>query len=290
MGWKYAEEMLDRVSRTFALNIKILGKKFRRPILLAYLYMRIADTIEDDPDLPAKEKANLLKKFSQALNSGNADEFLGALPQSWKAKEKADYELCCNAAIVIPLLADYSELIKKAVEEMCDGMAQFAECGFVIESEADLDRYCYVVAGLVGKMLTDLWGHKELQELAVSFGLALQLVNIIKDMQEDSLRSVSFVPQEICREHGIDFAREFLIKKAKRHLQDAKNYIKALPRHKHRIRLFCLWPSLMAAANLRVLSEGGKKITRDAVKKIIRRTTLFGWSNLWIEKEFSSLS
>ncbi|MCL2260928.1 MAG: phytoene/squalene synthase family protein [Fibromonadales bacterium] len=291
MSWKYAEETLDRVSRTFALNIKVLGKKLRRPVLLAYLYMRMADTIEDDPDLSAEEKSDLLKKFSQAVNSCDADGFVSSLPQGWKTSEKSDCALCCNAALVIPLLREYNgDPIKKAVEEMCSGMAEFASRKFVIENEADLDRYCYFVAGLVGGMLTELWGHKELRKLAISFGLALQLVNIIKDIQEDSLRKVCFVPQELYRKHGINYAREFLIQKAKRHLQDAKDYIKSLPRYKHRIRLFCLWPSLMAAANLRVLSEGGNKITRDTVKKIIRRTTLFGWSNSWVEKEFSSLS
>jgi farnesyl-diphosphate farnesyltransferase len=301
--------MLDKVSRTFALNIKVLGKKLRRPILLAYIYMRIADTIEDDPDLSAKEKASLLKKFSQAVNSGNADEFINALPQSWKLYEKADYVLCNNAAIVVPLLSEYAEPIKKAVEEMCSGMAEFAkrkelaDGWFTIECEADLDRYCYFVAGLVGNMLTEIFGHKELRELAVSFGLALQLVNIIKDVQEDSSRYVCFVPMEYCRKHGINSVQDFfshetpqekkdlvmgeLIKKAEKHLQDAKNYIKALPRHKHRVRLFCLWPSLMAADNLRVIREGGNKITRETVKKIIRRSTIFGWRNSWVEKEFA---
>jgi farnesyl-diphosphate farnesyltransferase len=324
-AWEYAEEELGKVSRTFALNIKVLGEKLRRPVLLAYLYMRIADTVEDDPDLPAKEKADLLKKFSQAVNSGgkNADEFTESLPQSWKNSDKADYALSSNAAIVLPLLSEYPEpvasTIQKAVEEMCGGMAEFAERRekangwFFIESELDLDRYCYFVAGLVGNMLTELFCYsiknfdkeqqKKLRNLSVSFGLSLQLVNIIKDLQEDSLRKVCFVPMEYCRKQGINSVQEFfspetspekkhsitneLIKKAKKHLQDSKNYIKTLPRSEHRIRLFCLWPSLMAADNLRVIAEGGNKISRKSVKKIIRRSTIFGWSNLWVERAFS---
>lgn len=335
--WEYAEEMLDRVSRTFALNIKILGKKLRKPILLAYLYMRMADTIEDDQFLSAEEKISLLKKFSQALNFGgkNVNEFVNSLPKSWKDSEKADRALCCNAAIVLPLLSEYSEpvvnAIKKGVEEMCNGMAEFVEKQekrtdnwFTIECEADLDRYCYFVAGLVGNMLTKLFclngknfnekRQKKLRELSVSFGLALQLVNIIKDIQEDSLRKVCFVPIEFFRKHGIKSVQEFfspkfsqekknlvigeLTKKAKRHLLDAKNYIKHLPRFEYRMRLFCLWPSLMAADNLRVIGDGsiifeeGKraKITRKTVTKITRRSMIFGWSNFWIEREFSTFS
>jgi len=335
--WKYAEDTLDKVSRTFALNIRILGKKLRKPILLAYLYMRMADTLEDDQFLSAEEKISLLKKFSQAINFGGEyiNEFVNSLPQDWKNSEKADRALCCNAAIVLPLLLEYPEpvvnAVKKGVEEMCNGMIEFVErqekrtnSWFTIEREADLDRYCYFVAGLVGNMLTELFcingknfnekRRKKLRELSVSFGLALQLVNIIKDIQEDSLRKVCFVPIEFFRKHGIKSVQEFfspesslekkelviseLTKKAKKHLLDAKNYIKNLPRFEHRMRLFCLWPSLMAADNLRVIGDGsiifeeGKKakITRQTVAKIIRRSTILGWSNFWIEREFSNFS
>jgi len=315
-AWKYAENALDNVSRTFALNIRVLGKNLRRPVLLAYLYMRIADTIEDNPNLSAEKKEALLSMFSEALNSGGkaVEDFQKSLPESWKNSDEYDIALSYNAGEVISLLAEFPEAtrnaIKSAVAEMCGGMAEFAKrqekAGngwFCIESESDLDKYCYYVAGLVGNMLTKLFGHKELRELSVSFGLALQLVNIIKDIYEDCLRKVCFVPMEFLRLHGINSAQDFfspeiplsqkklvmdeLIKKAKKHLLDAKNYIKTLPRYKHRIRLFCLWPSLMAAENLRVISEGGNKITRKAVKRIIRRTAIFGWSNFWVEREFS---
>ena len=333
--WKYAEDALDKVSRTFALNIRVLGKKLRKPILLAYLYMRMADTIEDDPSLLAKEKIHLLKKFSQAINFGgeNITEFVNSLPQNWKDSEKADCALCYNAAIVLPLLSECSEpvvnAVKNGVEEMCNGMMEFverlekrADSWFTLECEADLDRYCYFVAGLVGNMLTELFcingknfnekRQKKLRELSVSFGLALQLVNIIKDIQEDSLRKVCFIPMEFFRKHGVKSVQDFfspefsqekknlvigeLTKKAKKHLLDAKNYIKNLPRSEYRMRLFCLWPSLMAADNLRVIGDGsiifeeGKraKITRKSVTKIIRRSVALGWSNFWIEREFST--
>lgn len=332
--WKYAEEMLDKVSRTFALNIKVLGKKLKNPVLLAYLYMRIADTIEDDQDLSVKEKIHLLEKFSMSLNleEKSIEEFVKALPKNWQTNEKADYILCCNAQIVIPLLLEYNEqtrnIIKKSVREMCSGMAMFIERiekridgWFFIENENDLDEYCYFVAGLVGNMLTELFcanckinkkQQQKLEELSVSFGIALQIVNIIKDIKEDSLRKVCFIPLEFCRKHNINSVQELfseetnkqnknlvigeLINKAKRHLQDAKNYIKVLPVFEYRVRLFCLWPSLMALDNLLIIGDGSiifkpekAKISRETVAKIIRYSTIFGWNNLWIEKMFSKL-
>jgi farnesyl-diphosphate farnesyltransferase len=336
-SWEYAEEMLDKVSRTFALNIKILGKTLRRPVLLAYLYMRIADTIEDSPELSAEKKAQLLFMFSKALNLGGEaiDEFQASLPKAWHGSEKSDIALTCNAHTVIPLLSEFPEparnAVKNAVAEMCEGMAKFANLQeakkdgwFSIESESDLDKYCYYVAGLVGNMITELFcskgkffneqKRKKLRELAVSFGLALQIVNIIKDIQDDSLRRVCFVPMEFCRKHGVNSVQEFfspkisqenknaiieeLLAKAAKHLQDAKEYIKTLPRLTYRRRLFCLWPSLMAADNLRVIGDGsiifeqGKraKISRKSVASIVRSSMLFGWSNWWVERKFTKLT
>ena len=151
-------------------RFKKLKKDLKRPVLLAYLYMRMADTIEDSPSLPAKEKVSLLKKFSQAVNRGgkSIDEFVCSLPQNWKNSENAECALCYNAAVVIPLLSEFSKpiakAVKKCVEEMCSGMAEFSERQemrtdgwFFIESEAELDRYCYFVAGIVGNMLTELF-------------------------------------------------------------------------------------------------------------------------------------
>jgi farnesyl-diphosphate farnesyltransferase len=337
-GWKYAETALDNVSRTFALNIRILGKNLRKPVLLAYLYMRIADTIEDNPDLSAGEKETLLSMFSNALNSGKKEaieEFKKALPESWKNSKEYDIALSCNADLVIPLLSEFPETaqnaVKKAVAEMCGGMARFAKLQekagdgwFFLESERDFDSYCYYVAGLVGNMLTELFcgalksfcekKRKKLRELAVSFGLALQTVNIIKDVQDDSKRKVCFMPMEFCRKHGINSPQEFfspntagesrnavigcMLAKAARHLREAKEYIKTLPRLEHRIRLFCLLPSLMAADNIRVIGDGsivfepGKraKISRKSVAGIVRSSMFFGWSNRWIDRKFSKLS
>ena len=49
-AWLYAEEILLLVSRTFALNINVLKGKLHKSILLAYLYLRIADLCRNFQD------------------------------------------------------------------------------------------------------------------------------------------------------------------------------------------------------------------------------------------------
>ena len=192
------------------------------------------------------------------------------------------------------------------------------------------------MAGIVGKLLTNLFAadtcligdarKAEMQKLDVSFGLALQVANIVKDCVEDSSRRVCFVPEEICRRHGFahsyemfdvpaagsdgaaaQFRADFnarraavmgeLVAKAWKHLDDAIAYTKLIPGIKMRTRLFCLWPLFMAAENMKLIGDGSSlfasekkvKITRDTVKRIIKSTTAHFYSDKWIEKNYMQL-
>ena len=194
---------------------------------------------------------------------------------------------------------------------------------FTLESVSDLDEYCYYVAGIVGKLLTKLFAadssligaerEKLLAQLDVSFGLALQVTNIVKDCIEDSGRRVCFVPEEICRRHGFEHSFDMfaegadkkscaaalgeLVQKAWKHLDDAIAYTKLIPRVNMRTRLFCLWPLLMAAENLSLIGDGLSvfvsdkkvKITRDDVKNIVKNTMRHFYSNKWIDETYNKL-
>lgn len=340
MAWEYAEKQLLLVSRTFALNINILAGSLHKSILLAYLYLRIADTVEDDPVMKASEKERLLALFADIFSSSELSEekigaFVGALPLSWKTSDDPNMDLCLNTGVVVPLLTELPDAftgpVRDVVVEMCGGMAKFAlrqeealsNGWFTLESVADLDEYCYYVAGIVGKLLTKLFSadtryideecKKQLQQLDVSFGLALQVTNIVKDCVEDSGRRVCFIPEEICRRHGFAHSYDMfapgadkkacaaalseLVQKAWKHLDDSIAYTKLIPRIKMRTRLFCLWPLFMAAENLSLIGDGSSvfasekkvKITRDDVKRIIKGTMRHFFSNKWIDENYNKL-
>lgn len=339
-AWKFAEERLLLVSRTFALNINILSGKLHKSILLAYLYLRIADTIEDDPIMKASEKEVVLAKFAEIFKTNELacekiQAFIDSLPESWHKSEDPNMDLCVHSDVVVPLLHELPEAyvtpVRDVVVEMCGGMAKFAlrqeqalsNGWFTLESVSDLDEYCYYVAGIVGKLLTKLFSadtrfidanrEKQLQQLDVSFGLALQVTNIVKDCIEDSERHVCFIPEEICRRHGFDHsfdmfapdadkkacaaALEELVQKAWKHLDDSIAYTKLIPKMKMRTRLFCLWPLFMAAENLRLIGDGlcvfssdkKVKITRDTVKRIIKETMRHFYSDKWIDEAYNKL-
>ncbi len=342
-AWTYAEEILLQVSRTFALNINVLKGKLHKSILLAYLYLRIADTVEDDPDMKASEKERILDLFAEIFRTAELREevveaFENALPESWRKSEHPYMNLCLHTHVVVPLLKELPEVyaapVRDVTVEMCGGMAKFAlrqeaalnSGWFTLESVGELDEYCYYVAGIVGKLLTHLFAadtcligsarKAEMQKLDVSFGLALQVANIVKDCREDSERHVCFIPEEICRRHGFEHSYDMfvessdddfnkrraavmneLVQKTWKHLEDAIAYTKLIPNIKMRTRLFCLWPLFMAAENMKLIGDGTSiftndkkvKITRDTVKNIVKSTMKHFYSDKWIDGHFDEV-
>jgi farnesyl-diphosphate farnesyltransferase len=318
----FAEFALNRVSRTFALNIKVLPRPLRDQVLHAYLYCRMADTIEDDPALPPSEKRLLLNAFAGLFNSPDADfaAFPPLLPDSWRHSEDWEKILLARAPVVLGAFrafpAEPRAAIARCVTEMCAGMADFA-ANKKIETVDRLDRYCYYVAGTVGIMLCDLFidfakipaaRAARMRALCVSFGLGLQLTNILKDLRDDSERGVSWLPADLLAAEGLTPSVFFLpanraaarrvcarlFDKTRAHLEEALEYTCVIPRFQRRLRLFCLWPLFMAAETLALLANNTDalldgvrvKITRARVARILLRTRFLYLSNALLRNEF----
>ena len=326
----YCGEMLPQVSRTFALCIRLLPPDLERSVMVAYLLCRIADTIEDAEDLPAADKRALLQRFADNLAAPEEDA--GYLRAAFPGDGTAEDDLCHNADRVLRAFGrldrDEQEAVRPWVEEMCTGMVEFSRepvaAGSAmpsLERVEDLDRYCYYVAGTVGHLLTALFGLKlsrkdrdrvpQLEAYATSFGLGLQLTNIIKDAAKDHRLGWSFIPEELCRQEGISVDELFgpdhedasrrvfavLIEKAGGHLQDALHYTTLFPATQYRIRLFCLTSlyfavrtlSLAAADDGRLVEGGTVKITRGEVYRILATTFVVAPSNRMVRWYFRHL-
>ena len=328
--WAYCVAALPQVSRTFALCIRLLSADLRRSVTVAYLLCRIADTIEDTPRLSAADKHRLLQRFAASLQS--PDEDVDYLRRAFDTSEDAEADLCRRADRVLRTFGRLSPAeqaaIRPWVEEMARGMIEFSRGPdgsnglATLDTVEDLDRYCYYVAGTVGHLLTGLYGlrfrprdrHRIplLERYATSFGLGLQLTNIIKDASQDHRRGWSFIPRELCDREGIDVESLFgpehqdasqrvfaeLIAKAQGHLHDALRYTTILPRTQYRIRLFCLTSLFFAVKTLRraAMDDGGLvegrtvKISRRDVYRILAMSFLVAPSNVLVGWYFRRLA
>jgi len=314
-------EMLRNVSRTFAISIEQLPAGLRESVMIAYLLFRVSDCLEDHDGLEANQKAELLRLWAKVLDG---ETTVYALTGAVADLDENDPEVYVTQH-ADQLLDELHKLPKQNqetiiyhVHETSLGMARWQDHGPYVETEEEMDDYMFEVAGRVGYLLTDLFGwyspfilkqKDKLRPLAREFGLALQTVNIIRGMRKDYERGWVFVPRTFYEPLGLTrdslFAQENqsaalqvvarLADKAETHLRHGLQYIIHIPRTHYRVRLACSWPLFFAIRTLAlsrdniqvILNEA--KITRAEVTRIIRQTTLMGWSDQWLRSYYSQL-
>ncbi len=299
---RFGQQILPAVSRTFALSIRVLPGALGRAVLTAYLLCRIADTLEDEPSLPADAKVALLDELQRCFEDPQAAD---AFPRRVVdlTGEPAHVRLTHGTDLVFVLLRSLTPPVqahvRRWVGEMIAGMRKFVLLypnGIRIQSLDEYKEYCYYVAGTVGYLLTDLWHEHAssigegrylvLRERCRAFAEALQTVNILKDVAADAERENSiYIPEELLRRHGSSHAhilsperlretREALatlVQLAWHDLEGARSYLLLIPRRAVSIRLFCVLPLLFAYATLRDLTASAESLARRETVKISRR-------------------
>lgn len=259
---KDAMRVLKATSRTFYIPITFLQKELKTAVATAYLMMRAIDEIEDHENLAVTNdmKFSLLTEVSSLLKEPtfNEQKYLDLLEPVKEYMPEVTVRLG-DWIRLIPRGAE--EIVKNATSEMAEGMGKWSKNNFQVHTKEDLDDYTYYVAGLVGVMLSKLWewnaGIKTDLELAIGYGRGLQIVNILRNQQEDLAdRGVSFVPDGWTRADLFEYAEDNL-NKADRYMLDI---------NKRSIKLFCRLPLALAHKTLDALKQGKEKMTREEVE------------------------
>ena len=284
-------DLLEKTSRTFALSIPRLPEPTRTEVGVAYLLFRIADTFEDSATWGRKRRIEALDLFCELLEGSRADAHrrygrARRWAELWHAGVPIDHAGYQELLAEVPAVIDaYFDLRDGARRLVCEhtvrtarGMAEFVartdEDGELeLRDLEDLRQYCYVVAGIVGEMLTELFllerddlaGIAEfLRARSRSFGEGLQLVNILKDSAFDSTEGRSYLPPGVTRPEVFALARG--------DLERAAEYVRALdssPAPRGVVGFNALNLALAFASLDRLESHGpGSKIGRSEVRQI----------------------
>lgn len=280
------DQLLEKTSRTFALSIPLLPEPTRRQVTLAYLLFRIADTFEDAALWPREQRIAALEDFSALLDHPDPED-ARRLSRTWVRGLPLEHEGYLELLEETPfVLEEFKQLSPEGRRLICEHTQRTAHgmAGFVsrtgkdgelrLDSLNDLRYYCYIVAGIVGEMLTELFllDRSELHDLrsylrerAKYFGEGLQLVNILKDSAFDAKEGRVYLPEGLARSEIFSLARE--------DLDRATEYTLALQEAgaERGLVAFNALPVLLAWATLdKVEEEGpGAKISRDQLWRIV---------------------
>jgi phytoene synthase len=174
------ERLTRERARNFSYGIRLLPKPKRRAIAAIYAFAREVDDIADDPSLPAAERRVRLEALRASLDGDPGDSaMLVALGDA-----RARY----------PIPGD-------ALNALIDGGLQDTEQARYADFD-DLRGYCSRVAGAVGVACMAVYGADQPQR-AQAMGIALQLINIMRDVDEDWSLGRVYIPQDELASYGV---------------------------------------------------------------------------------------
>jgi farnesyl-diphosphate farnesyltransferase len=280
----FCRAILPRVSRTFAINIRLLSGSFGEAVRTAYLLCRAADTLEDAWPADSATLARRFDKLLEALEGATraADDLAGEAERAARPGLDSIAGLPRVLRVYASLHDHDRAVIADALRVMAHGMKKYAtraaerERGrrmvAYLDDTEELFDYCHVVAGCVGVMLTRMYNRRapaaepietRRLELAPRVGEALQLTNIVLDLPSDLVRGRCHVPASWLDEVGLEPGQLVeagtpglrrlalrLDRLAREALARVPDYLDQVNARHLRYRLFCEWPALWASASL----------------------------------------
>jgi phytoene synthase len=191
----YAEcrAIARREAKNFYYAFVALPAARRNAICAIYAFMRQADDLADDESLSRWERRirldAWLADWRGACHGGDSSNRIFLAVRD--AVERFAIPLNLLDELVVGVTMD----LKPEASDEPDTYATFA----------DLYRYCYLVASVVGLVCIRIFGYSDqrAEKLAEETGIAFQLTNILRDVAEDAARNRVYLPLEDLAAHGV---------------------------------------------------------------------------------------
>ena len=182
-----------REAKNFYYAFVALPLERRNAICAIYAFMRRADDLADDETLPREERRRLLDAWLAAWRAAAAGE--ATSDPVFLAVRDATLRFKIPLELLDELVAGVTMDLDHAPTGAPDTYATFA----------DLYRYCYLVASVVGLVCIRIFGYRDprAEKLAEETGIAFQLTNILRDVAEDAARNRVYLPLDELTVHGV---------------------------------------------------------------------------------------
>lgn len=186
-----ARDAIQHGSKSFRAASRLFDPATRERAWLLYCWCRHCDDVCDGQ----------VYGFAGGIR-GNISILRGRTRQAIEGKESS--ELPFRA---LGLLLSECPIPQCFLDDHVEGFA-LDEMGWQPQTEEDLARYCYHVAGTVGCMMAIIMGvpaeDEQTLERAADLGIAFQLSNIARDVREDFEAGRCYLPRQWLDEFGIE--------------------------------------------------------------------------------------
>jgi phytoene synthase len=192
-AYEECRSIAKREAKNFYYAFVALPSERRNAICAIYAFMRQADDLADDESLPREERRAKLDQWLAAWH----EAAVGAATNDmvFLAVRDTTQRFKIPLTLLDELVAGVSMDLDHTPAGAPDTYATFA----------DLYRYCYLVASVVGLVCIQIFGYHDprAEKFAEETGIAFQLTNILRDVAEDAERNRVYLPLEDMAAHRV---------------------------------------------------------------------------------------
>ncbi len=272
---EYVQQKAVASGSSFYYAFLFLPAQRRAAITAFYAFCREVDDVVDDAVDPAVASAKLAWWQAEVTNSF-ADRPTHPVMQA-----------------LMPLARSYG-IEQQHLQAVIEGCQMDLNQTRYLDYVA-LQRYCHLVAGVVGEVAARIFGQQQIETTAYAhkLGLALQLTNIIRDVGEDALRGRIYLPMnelqqfdvkahEILKRNQSERFVELMQFQARRAHSLYDEALALLPATERRSQK----PGLMMACIYRALL---REIEHDNFQVLNQRISLTPLRKLWLAWKVQAL-
>lgn len=271
---EYCRQKAAASGSSFYYSFLFLPPRERRAITALYAYCREVDDVVDEVSDPSVAHAKL-GWWQQEIERLFAGE-----PQHPVTRALADHR-------------DGFGITRERLLQVLEGMQMDLRQNRYLDY-AGLARYCHLVAGVVGEMSASIFGAQDsaTYDYARRLGLALQLINILRDVGEDARRGRIYLPIDELQRFNVKAAdllnsryvdgylplMRFQAERARTAYRDALAALPAIDRRAQRPGLIM---GAIYAALLDELERDGFQVLHQRVSLTPLRKLLIAWRT-WV--------
>lgn len=307
-AYAFCEAACRNASTTFFSSFSALNTDKRKAVHAVYALCRWVDDIVDGDEVPTILETKALREATKQRQAVVEERHVGASPSLAPEEHRrrmmalVDIRLKLQQANESNLAEDEHPIFLALQDVFARYPIKLSDFETVIEGMEDdlypvriqtwdeLRSYCYKVASAVGLILIEIYGYDDRAARlhAVDLGIQMQLINVLRDINEDLERGRVYLPLEVLASHniGIDMLENVNIAKTLEWKGFVVEYVDVIKRHQTSANhLFGyldgrarVQPEIMADAYTSILNEivrrSGDVFTQPVKLSVLRKSLL----------------
>ena len=288
-AYGYCESVCRDASTTFFSSFSALQYDKRRAVHAVYALCRWVDDIVDGDEEPSILETHSLRKATDARqqiiseihagkeptlpNDEHRRRLMALVDIRIKIKKAHDKEITSSDHPIFIALQDVFRKFSIKVHDFETVLEGMEDDLYPVQNKTwdELRSYCYKVASAVGLILIEIYGYEDRAARlhAIDLGIQMQLINVLRDINEDMERGRIYLPLDILASHNISIhdLRQSNVAKSPSWRGFIIEYVEMIKRHRSSANHLFGYLDARARVQPQIMSDAYQSILNEIVRR-----------------------